>query len=100
MMAFDRTPAPPDLDPDTLADLRAALEASADRGSHGDELRNALCHAAIEARRKGIHAERLLVVLKDMWYALPPIAGGSSNDVSHALLQELVSRCIHEYYSL
>ena len=100
MMAFDRTPAAPDLDPNTIAALRAALQSSADRGSHGEELRDALCRAAGEARQKGIHAERLLIVLKDLWYSLPPIAGASSNDVSHALLQELVSRCIHEYYAL
>lgn len=100
MMAFDRTPAPPDLDPNTIADLRAALQSSADRGSHGDELRDVLCRAATEARTKGIHAERLLIVLKDIWHSLPTIAGAPSHDVSHALLQELVSRCIHEYYSL
>jgi len=100
MMAFDRTPARPDLDPQTIADLRAALQQSADRGSHGDELHDVLCRAADEARRKGIHAERLLVALKDIWYSLPPIAGASSTDISSSLLQDLVSRCIHEYYSL
>jgi hypothetical protein len=100
MMAFDRTPATPDLDPQTIAALRATLQKSADRGSHDDELRDVLCRAADEARRKGIHAERLLVVLKELWYSMPPIAGASSTDTSHSLLQELVSRCIHEYYSL
>jgi hypothetical protein len=100
MMAFDRTPATPDLDPQTIADLRAALQKSADRGSHGDELRDVLCRAAGEARRKGILAERLLVQLKDIWYSLPPVTGASSADTSHSLLQELVSRCIHDYYSL
>lgn len=100
MMAFDRTPAPPDLDPITIAALRLTLQKSADRGSHDEDLHNVLCRAADEARRKGILAERLLVVLKDIWYSLPPIAGASSADRSHALLQELVSRCIHEYYSL
>ena len=100
MMAFDRTPAPPTLDPQTTADLRAALQSSADRGAHGDELRDVLCRAADEARRKGINAEHLLLALKDIWYSLPQIAGASSTDKSHKLLQELVSRCIHEYYSL
>jgi hypothetical protein len=100
MMAFDRTPAIPQLDSQTIADLRAALQGSADRGRHDDGLRDVLCRAAGEARRKGIQAERLLVLLKDIWYSLPPIAGASSKDVSHALLQELVSRCIHEYYAL
>ena len=100
MMAFDRTPAPPDLDPQTIADLRLTLQKSADRGRHDEELHDVLCRAAGEARRKGILAERLLVVLKDIWYSLPPLAGASSSDTSHALLQEIVSRCIHEYYSL
>lgn len=100
MMAFDRTPATPDLDPQTIADLRATLLKSLDRGSHDEELRDVLCRAADEARRKGIFAEHLLLALKDIWYSLPPIAGPSSTSASHALLQELVSRCIHEYYSL
>jgi hypothetical protein len=100
MMAFDRTPATPDLDPQTIEDLRAILQKSADRGSHDDELRDVLCRAADEARRKGILAERLLLALKDIWYSLTPIAGVSSTNTSHALLQELVSRCIHEYYSI
>lgn len=100
MMAFERTPAPPDLDPQTIEDLRVALQKSADRGTHGDDLRDVLCRAAVEARRKGIQPERLLVVLKDIWYSMPQIAGAARGDVSNALLQELVSRCIHEYYSL
>ena len=100
MMAFDRTPESSALDSQTIADLRATLQASVDRGAHGDELRDVLCRAANEARRKGLYAEHLLVVLKDVWYSLPQIAGASSTDTSHALLQELVSRCIHEYYAL
>ena len=82
MMAFERTPASNDLDPQTIADLRAALEKSANRGTHGDELRDVLCRAAAEARRKGIQAEQLLVVLKDIWYSMPQIAGASRGDGS------------------
>lgn len=100
MMAFERTPTPHDLDPQTISDLRAALQKSADRGTHGDDLRDVLCRAADEARRKGIQAEHLLLALKDIWYSLPEIAGASRGDGSQTLLQELVSRCIHEYYSL
>jgi len=100
MMAFDRTPASPALDPQTIADLRSTLQTSADRGAHSDDLRDILCRAADEARRKGIQAEHLLLALKDIWYSLPQIAGATSIDTSHTLLQELVSRCIHEYYAL
>src|SRR4029079_6834794 len=100
MMAFDRTPATPDLDTHTIDALRALMQHTADRGSHDDELRDVLCRAADEARRKGILAERLLLALNGLWYFLTPIAGVSSTNTSHALLQELVSRCIHEYYSI
>lgn len=102
MMAFDRTPESHDLDPQTIADLRSTLQKSAERGTHDDELRDVLCRVAGEARNKGVQAERLLVVLKDIWYTLPPITGAppGAGDSSNRLLQELVSRCIHEYYSL
>jgi hypothetical protein len=98
MMAFDRTPSLPRLDPATTAALRAALARSVEEGNHSAELRDLLCQAAAEAREKGIQAERLLVMLKDIWYSLPEVAGAASSDVENALLQELISRCIQEYY--
>jgi 5-methylcytosine-specific restriction endonuclease McrBC regulatory subunit McrC len=100
MMAFDRTPASPELDPQTIAALRDTLQRSATRGVHDDGLRDVLCRAADEARQKGIQAEHLLLVLKDIWYSLPRFTTAASVDTSHTLLQELVSRCIHEYYSI
>jgi hypothetical protein len=100
MMAFDRTPALPNLSPETVAALKTAFAHSVDRGAHESDLRQLLCRAAEEARTKGILAERLLIILKDIWYSLPEVAGASSADREHALLQELISRCIQEYYSL
>ena len=100
MMAFDRTPSLPTLDPATITALRDALSRSVVQGNHSDELRDLLCRAAAEAREKGIQAERLLVVLKDIWYSLPGLSNASSSDVENALLQDLISRCIQEYYSV
>jgi hypothetical protein len=100
MMAFDRTPSLPTLDPATLDALRATLARSANHGNHADDLRTVLCAAADEARAKGIPAERLLIILKDLWYALPEVANAPSADVANTLLQELISRCIQEYYSI
>jgi hypothetical protein len=99
MMAFDRTPADPSLAPETVEALRAALAQSVHRGDHGDDLRDLLCSAAGEARSKGIPAERLLITLKDIWHSLPDVLSVTASDVQHALLQQLISRCIQEYYS-
>lgn len=99
MMAFDRTPSGSSLAPETVEALRAALAQSVHRGNHGDDLRDLLCAAAEEARSKGIPAERLLVILKDIWHSLPDVLGAASSEVEHSLLQQLISRCIQEYYS-
>ncbi|HXT14068.1 MAG TPA: hypothetical protein VN706_00465 [Gemmatimonadaceae bacterium] len=100
MMAFDRTPSTPTLDPATVDALRAVLGRSIKQGNHADDLRGLLCAAADEARTKGIPAERLLVLLKDIWYGLPEVASAPSGDAATALLQDLISRCIQEYYSV
>jgi len=98
MMAFDRTPPVPNLERETVEALRATLAESVENGTHSSDLRDVLCDAATDAREKGIQAEQLLLILKDIWYSLPNVASATSSDVEHALLQELISRCIEEYY--
>jgi hypothetical protein len=100
MMAFDRTPSAPTLDPATVDALRTVLARSVKRGNHADDLRDLLCRTADEARTRGIPAERLLVILKDIWYGLPEVANAPPGAAVNALLQELISRCIQEYYSI
>jgi len=99
MMAFERTPGGASLDPETVAELKAALQRSVTTGNHGDELKDLLARAAGEARKKGLQAEHLLVALKDIWYSLPQLAGSPSSDVQSRLLQQLIARCIQEYYA-
>lgn len=100
MMAFDRTPSLPALEPKTVEAIRMVLARSVAQGNHADELRDLLCKASEEARAKGIQAERLLIILKDIWYSLPEVAGAKSSAAENALLQELISRCIQEYYAV
>jgi hypothetical protein len=100
MMAFEKTPSSPGLEPTTIEALRVALTRSITNGNHGDELRGLLCQTAVEAREKGIRAEHLLITLKDIWFSMPELANRSANDVDNALLQELISRCIQEYYAV
>jgi hypothetical protein len=100
MMAFEKTPSSPRLEATTVEALRAALARSITNGNHADDLRDLLCHTAAEARGKGIRAEHLLIALKDIWFSLPELVDRSANDVDNALLQELISRCIQEYYAV
>lgn len=99
-MAIERTPSIPELDPSTVEAMRAAFADSIGNGRHGNGLHDVICRAAREARDKGIEAERLLVTMKDVWYGLPRAPRTKVTDHEHTLLQELVSRCIQEYYSL
>lgn len=99
MMASDRTPQDRALDPALVAELRAALSRSAKAGSHGDELRGLLARTAADAHQKGMHAEQLLVALKDIWYSMPDLATRQGSELQTRLLQQLVARCIQEYYA-
>ena len=99
MMAFERTPSGPSLDPAVVTELRTALSHSVQSGNHGDELKQLLSRAAADAREKGIQAEQLLVALKDIWYSLPHLSTQPGNDVQTRLLQQLIARCIQEYYA-
>lgn len=99
MMAFDRSSSSAALDPAIVAELRATLARSVQTGSHGDDLKSLLVRAADDARQKGIQAEQLLLVLKDIWYSLPQLSTHPAHDVQTRLLQQLIARCIQEYYA-
>ena len=98
-MAFDRTPGSQSLDGATVGELRTALSRSLEMGVHGEELRAVLAKCAVEAKRKGLLAEHLLLALKDIWYSLPEVANQPGNDVQTRLLQQLIAHCIQEYYA-
>ena len=98
MMAFDRTPSPR-LESDTVDALRVVMNRAVAHGTHPDELHDVLCRAANEARDKGIQAEQLLVVMKDLWHSLPELRSISDGERQNELLQQLISRCIEQYYA-
>lgn len=98
-MAFDRTPNPGVLDPALIAELRSVLSRSVTTGAHDEELKNLLSRAAADARRNGVQAEQLLLALKDLWYSLPQLSMQPGNEVQTRLLQQLIARCIQEYYA-
>jgi hypothetical protein len=82
-----------------MSALRAAFAESLSRGVHDDQLGPVLSQAAAEARSNGMQPEQLLVTLKDLWFSLPELTANTGSDVENVLLQELISRCIKEYYA-
>ena len=98
IMAFDRTQSPR-LEASTLDALRDVMQRAMHRGDHGLELQDVLMRASAEARTKDIQAEHLLIVMKELWYSLPDVRGAGDSDRQTELLQELISRCISQYYA-
>ena len=100
MMAYDSSPPPPaGLADETVERTRAALSRYLERpDAEGQELRDALDAMASEARAKSMLPEQLLVVLKDIWYALPAVRAIDDAGAQIRLLQRVVTMCIKEYY--
>ena len=98
MMARDLTPQRPELDAASIDALNAALQRYVERGEDGSELTDVLRRVAEEARAKHMHAEQLLITLKDVWYALPAIRKMPDGDQQNRLLQRLITLCIRQYY--
>ena len=99
MMAPDSSSSRPNLSAAAIAGLDDALRAFLSDPSDATRLEPALRTVATEAREKNVHAEQLLVLLKDMWFALPQVRSATSGEAQNALLQRVVTQCIREYYS-
>jgi hypothetical protein len=99
MMAHGSSPGPASLADETIAAVRAAIVRYVDTPSHGDELRAALRAMSDEARDKAMYPEQLLIVLKDIWYALPAVRRIDEPADQIRLLQRVVTMCIKEYYT-
>jgi hypothetical protein len=101
MMARDSTPNRPALSQATLDSLKVALQEYLleRRDTPTVSLQSVLRRIAAEAREKRIHAEQLLVSLKDVWFSLPDIGRPHDAELQNRLLQRVVTLCIREYYS-
>ncbi len=100
MMAHDSSHPPPSrLDDDTVAAVRGALRAYLSPSADTAALQGALVRMSVEARERAILPEQLLVVLKDVWGALPEVRAMTDAGEQVRLLQRVVTMCIKEYYS-
>ena len=101
MMASDSSHTPPSrLDDETVAAVRAALQAYLSKSPNPNAVRDALLRMSTEARERGMLPEQLLVALKEIWNALPEVRGMSDTGERIRLLQRVVTMCIKEYYSV
>jgi hypothetical protein len=99
MMAHDSSAGRPQLSAESVSELTAALERYARNEADITAIQPALRRVAEEARRKQVHAEQLLVLLKDVWFGLPVVKSSGDSDAQQLQLQRLVTLSIREYYS-
>lgn len=98
MMAPDSTPNQPELSAASVASLRSALLAYLEN-RETPALERALQTIATEARTNRMHAEHLLIALKDVWFGLPHMRDSSEDEEQSRLLQRVVTLCIRAYYA-
>jgi hypothetical protein len=99
MMAYDSSPGRNTLTEQTIDEVRTALVGYVQSPTSGERLGLALRDMAAEARDRSMLPEQLLVVLKDIWYALPAVRGLKEPADQVRLLQRVVTICIKEYYA-
>jgi len=98
MMAHDSSAARPELSAEVVSELTVALERYAANQSDIGGILPALRRVAEDARARRVHAEQILVLLKDVWFGLPTVGRAGSSEDQHALLQRLITLSIREYY--
>jgi len=77
--------------------LRTAIQALMRAGATDDEVRRAMALFCAEARRRGVRAELVLVVLKDVWRTLPEVRR-LSRVGREAALARLTTLAIRTFY--
>jgi hypothetical protein len=76
---------------------RAAQSAASGRMADG-ELRETLGRLCVAAHERGLHAEHLLILLKEAWYSLPEARRAPRTDTDDVLAR-VITLCVDEYYT-
>jgi hypothetical protein len=81
----------------SATDHTLELALRSEDGRRSSDLQDAVRAVCIEARRQGMRAEEVIILLKKMWYARPELPTMSLEETGR-LLDSLVSMCVEEYY--
>ena len=101
-MPQDLTPRPEagePVSPETVAALRSAIRLHLAGSSPNNQLGEALHRLSGEAHAKGIRAEQLIILLKQVWGELPEVSRTLEPHERQQVLARLVTLCIDEYYA-
>lgn len=98
MMAHDMSATPPSLANETISAVRAAFARYVREGEPAAALGTTMHRVADEAREKGILAEHLLIVMKNLWSSLPEVRAVDKAVDRDKLKQKIVTACIEAYY--
>jgi hypothetical protein len=79
--------------------LRQTLSALAVGGATRVQIRKALRPACDAAHERGLHAEQLLILVKNVWHELPATRRATREDAER-LLARVITLCVDEYYAL
>lgn len=86
------------IDDNLLEALRQALSERLRRASDDDEIRRALRSVSQMARDRSLHAEHVVIALKQVWESLPEVRNAATSYDRARILERLVMLCIDEYY--
>ena len=81
-----------------LAALSRALRSELLALKSDDDSRMALRALCAVAHERGLHVEHVLILLKEVWHALPE-ARVAIRTRDGKVLSGVITLCIHEYYS-
>ena len=101
-MPQDSTPRPEPgglVSPETVAALREAIRLHLAGSSPNNQLGEAFHRLSGEAHAKGIRAEKLVILLKQVWGELPEVLRALKPHERQQVLARFVTLCINEYYA-
>lgn len=89
----------PQLGTERLEELGAVARGYLSEEITDEHLERVVTAVSRHARERGMKAEELIVVCKEMWYGLPADANHSERSTRTKKLERLVTICIEGYFA-
>ena len=84
---------------ESVAALREAIRREVTGESQDGELPDALRRLTREARALGLHAEQVVILVKELWREVPEPSPAPTSDEHRRMLERLVTLSIEEFYA-